>query len=263
MVVYYFVVTIYVCRFVLKGPSGFVGGSPGGRPLPNDFLKAVCGNNMIIPVVRALLLAIVTLDIRHCLTVQSTFNENSLIGFITGVGSALTTNSVGGTRRLYSGRNNSMTGMIASALEGCTSIRGSTALSGSRGMLTVRGRLRRTATLRLPVVRRGLPIVNAVAALNALVKLLNAMVNVVHSFTTLSTNNNASSVTLSRNVSRTLVGATFNVLANTLTIVSCGCCAGGVSGLACDLSRMNFSVMRAFTTSRGWSYRPFGVGYCK
>lgn len=251
MVMVYFVVTILVFRFILKGPSGFVGGSPGGRPLPNGFLNAVCGNKFVIPMVRALLLAIVTLDVRHCVTVNTTFNGKSLIGFMTGVGTTLTRNSVGGTRRVYSSRHNSMTGIMGTALGGCTRVRGSARLSGSRGLLTVRGRLRRTATLRLPVVRRGLPVVNAVAALNALVKLLNAIVNVVHSFTTLTTKNSTSSVTLSRNVSRTLVGATFNVLANTLTIVSCGCCAGGVSGLACDLSRINFSVIRAFTTARG------------
>lgn len=255
---YYFVLTVYVCRFLLKGPKGFIGGSPGGRPLPKGFLKAVCGNNVVMPIVRALLLAILTLDMRHCFTLHSTFNGKALIGFMRGVGKTLSTNSLRGTRRVYSGRHNSMTGMIATALGGCSRVRGSGALSGSRGLLTVRGRLRRTATLRLPVVRRGLPVVNAVAALNALVKLLNAIVNVVHSFTTLTTNNDTSSVTLSRNVSRTLVGATFNVLANTLTIVSCGCCAGGVSGLACDLSRIKFSVIRAFTTARGWTYRPFG-----
>lgn len=81
-------------------------------------------------------------------------------------------------------------------------------------MTGVRRTRRRTARLRVPALAVGLPVVTAVMALNALANLLNAMANVVGSFRTVNRNNNTSSTTLSMNVSRTLVGATFNVLAS-------------------------------------------------
>lgn len=244
-----FVIAICIYYFLLGNPANFVNNDPNNHPLPGNFLGTIYKGGIVVPVIQTLLLTVIALSVERFFALRSASGKGSLVKFVAGIKSALSSGDMQQARELCDKQGGSVANVVHSTLRKYAEVERDPTLSKDQKILAIQKELDEATALELPMMEQNLPVLATITTLGTLMGLLGTVMGMIRSFAALSAGGGTDSMALSQGISEALINTAFGILTGALAVVAYNYYTNKIDKLTYSLDEVGFSIVQTFAAS--------------
>lgn len=244
-----FVIAVCIYYFLLGNPANFVNNDPNNHPLPGNFLGTIYKGGIVVPVIQTLLLTVIALSVERFFALRSASGKGSLVKFVAGIKSALSSGDMQQARELCDKQGGSVANVVHSTLRKYAEVERDPTLSKDQKILAIQKELDEATALELPMMEQNLPVLATITTLGTLMGLLGTVMGMIRSFAALSAGGGTDSMALSQGISEALINTAFGILTGALAVVAYNYYTNKIDKLTYSLDEVGFSIVQTFAAS--------------
>lgn len=244
-----FVIAVCIYYFLLGNPANFVNNDPNNHPLPDNFLGTIYKGGIVVPVIQTLLLTVIALSVERFFALRSASGKGSLVKFVAGIKSALSSGDMQQARELCDKQGGSVANVVHSTLRKYAEVERDPTLSKDQKILAIQKELDEATALELPMMEQNLPVLATITTLGTLMGLLGTVMGMIRSFAALSAGGGTDSMALSQGISEALINTAFGILTGALAVVAYNYYTNKIDKLTYSLDEVGFSIVQTFAAS--------------